>query len=178
MKSCIEQCSTRQLWIRMTRVLRKTRRCFHRKGILPALFAVLCWMLVGVGLQLRLLQLWQTQMNYSFPALTNSTSSSKEPKYAYAFYATSSSYACGAFVNIAALRDSGSPSTIDFVLLYVKTSWMSTIVFISSHSLTLCCAFLQDQWTSQQRSRSCRAGYKNERQVEKGGPSQKLQGIQ
>ena len=38
-------------------------------------------------------------------------------RFAYAFYATTSAYACGAFVQVAQLRDLGTPVTIDFVLL-------------------------------------------------------------
>ena len=38
-------------------------------------------------------------------------------KFAYAFYATDEEHACGAFVNVAALRDTGTRNETDFVLL-------------------------------------------------------------
>ena len=41
----------------------------------------------------------------------------KKKRYAYAFYATTSAYACGALVQVAQLRDLGTPTSIDFVLL-------------------------------------------------------------
>lgn len=47
----------------------------------------------------------------------NDGSLSSKKRYAYAFYATTSAYACGAFVQVAQLRDLGTPSSIDFVLL-------------------------------------------------------------
>jgi hypothetical protein len=120
-------------------VVHKTRRC-RRKGILLALFAFSSWMILSVCLQLRYLLLvvgQQQQMKYSIPAtisaLANFTlfspeihsanppagvnNSAARKRYAYAFYATTTGYACSAFVNIAALSDSGTPSNIDFVLL-------------------------------------------------------------
>ncbi|CAJ1946495.1 unnamed protein product, partial [Cylindrotheca closterium] len=45
----------------------------------------------------------------------NTPKKEKRP-YAYAFYATTSAYACGAFVQVAQLRDLGTPASIDFVL--------------------------------------------------------------
>lgn len=41
----------------------------------------------------------------------------KKKRYAYAFYATTSAYACGAFVQVAQLRDLGTPVSVDFVIL-------------------------------------------------------------
>lgn len=38
-------------------------------------------------------------------------------KFAYAFYATDEEHACGAFVNVAALRDTGTRNETDFVML-------------------------------------------------------------
>ena len=38
-------------------------------------------------------------------------------KFAYAFYATDEEHACGAFVNVAALRDTGTRNETDFVVL-------------------------------------------------------------
>ena len=38
-------------------------------------------------------------------------------KFAYAFYATDEEHACGAFVNVEALRDTGTRNETDFVML-------------------------------------------------------------
>ena len=67
--------------------------------------------------------LWMTsdwKMSMGLPDGTSPSASSqkkKKKRLAYAFYATTSAYACGAFVQVAQLRDLGTPSTIDFVLL-------------------------------------------------------------
>ena len=120
-------------------VVYKTRRS-RRKGILLAFCTFSSWMILGVCLQLLYVLVivgQQQQMEYSIPvtirALANFTlfspeihsvdppagvnNSATRKRYAYAFYATTTGYACSAFVNIAALGDSGTPSNIDFVLL-------------------------------------------------------------
>ena len=38
-------------------------------------------------------------------------------KFAYAFYATDEEHACGAFINVAALRDTGTRNETNFVML-------------------------------------------------------------
>jgi len=52
----------------------------------------------------------------------SSVTKTKKKRYAYAFYATDEGYACGALVNIAALREAGTTattatSTTDFIIL-------------------------------------------------------------
>jgi len=49
--------------------------------------------------------------------ISTSLSLPTHKKFAYTFYATDEEHACGAFVNIAALRDTGTRNETDFVIL-------------------------------------------------------------
>jgi hypothetical protein len=49
--------------------------------------------------------------------ISTSLSLPTHKKFAYAFYATDEEHACGAFVNVAALRDTGTRNETDFVIL-------------------------------------------------------------
>jgi hypothetical protein len=54
---------------------------------------------------------------YSKGAPGSSLSLPTYKKFAYAFYATDEEHACGVFVNVAALRDTGTRNETDFVVL-------------------------------------------------------------
>jgi hypothetical protein len=64
-------------------------------------------------------QLGQSSKGASSSEIVISTSLSlpTQKKFAYAFYATDEEHACGAFVNVAALRDTGTRNETDFVML-------------------------------------------------------------
>lgn len=71
-----------------------------------------------VGMQNVLWLAVPMNVNWHMIATTKSEGTAgKKKRFAYAFYATTSAYACGAFVQVAQLRDLGTPSGIDFVIL-------------------------------------------------------------
>eukprot|EP00980_Cylindrotheca_fusiformis_P015036 scaffold4150_cov117-Cylindrotheca_fusiformis.AAC.2 len=115
--------------MKMTQQKTGRRRRRHRKWIVSIALVVAIalsvtvsfsshWMLVYSSSSLDLKRSSSSSISSSMDIASTTTTATAAKRYAYVFYATTISYACGAFVNIAALQDSGTPQrTIDFVLL-------------------------------------------------------------
>ena len=85
---------------------------------------IVCISTVGFVIDFIFMDYIQTQLGQSSKGapgseiiISTSLSLPTYKKFAYAFYATDEEHACGAFINVAALRDTGTRNETNFVML-------------------------------------------------------------